>query len=719
MDQDKFRINIGCGKNRIYGALNVDTVQTGYCDSVVDLLSFPWPWESNSVDEVYIPNFLARLDTNQIVSVIKESHRILKENGLLHIQVPHLRHVKKNYDPLVKTGFTLDSFDFIKGNNYIFPEALFAEETLELNSFGLSEGNNPYIDFELAKPDSTFKYLYKKLSNKISNSSPKYFGNSAYLSAGLQEIVYRGRKIKTDKTVDIAFVLRPSEFGEFLPFPEMSLTAYLRQEGLSAVIIDGNPVFKGDFTIKDSIYGEYFEYVKNEILKVKPRFIGLGTFTSDYDFVLAFTTEIKKYWDAPIIVGNVQATVQPEDFIYEGSTVEYAVMGEGELTLVELLKAPNNLPETLRNIKGICFYDRETKQAVRTQSRGLIRDLSILPMPAYDAIDMSYYTRPRKRVIGYAFYAVVPVYTGRGCPFRCRYCASGSVWGEHSIRNSPIDRVIEEIKYLVSNWNVDAIYLIDDTFTVSRPRVLEFCEKIKPLNIVWAAQTRVNCIDETLIKAMREAGCIQLTFGVESGSQRMLDLMHKGITTEQIKKVFGLCKKHGMRTLANMMFNLPLEESDDVKKSYEVYEEIKPDDFGLGLTVAYPGTEIYDDYFPQKLKKEEYYMLAEGRGYGKGRFRLCSHDLDLEELLVDFRMNLKLQPLFPLFIRILFNREYLEMVFKSKRRWEYVAAIIKNLPVGFMRAGGILVYNFFLIFPTEIKRPLIRYANRMGVRYGN
>ena len=105
---------------------------------------------------------------------------------------------------------------------------------------------------------------------------------------------------------------------------------------------------------------------------------------------------------------------------------------------------------------------------------------------------------------------------------------------------------------LIEEYKADAIYIIDDTFTLSKERVYEFCEKIKPLNIIWAAQTRVNCIDEEMIKRMKEAGCVQLIFGVETGSQRMLNLTKKGTTVQQARNVFHWCKKYDMRTITKI-----------------------------------------------------------------------------------------------------------------------------------------------------------------------
>lgn len=530
-------------------------------------------------------------------------------------------------------------------------------------------------------------------------------------------------KVSEKSTCDIAFVTRPSEHGEYIPFAEISLSAYARSKGFNTTVIDTNPIIKiaptAFVSVHDKEYQEYFEYVKNLLVKLNPRYIGIGTFTSDYDFVINFARRIKRYVNSKIIVGGVQATILPEDFIFDESPIDIVVIGEGELTLEEILKIDELNSANLKNIKSICYFDPKQKKVITTERRELIKNISILPMPAYEDIDMFFYAKPKKRIIGFAYYSVVPVYSGRGCPFRCTFCAANTVWGRGIARNYPVDRIIDEIQMLVEEYKADAIYMIDDTFTLSKERVFDFCKKIKSLNIVWAAQTRVNCIDEEMIKKMREAGCTQLTFGVETGSQRMLNLTRKGTTVKQVQDVFKWCKKYGMRTFANMMFNLPEETEEDVKLSYQLYKRIKPDDFGLGLTVAYPGTEIYHRYFKGKLDKSEYYLLAKARGYGTGRFKLSAHNLNPQELLVDFRTNLKLQHLVPLFIRILFSKEYWNMVRKSYYKMDYVRNIIRDLPAALVRISGTLFYNIMKVFPRVVRQPVIVFANNVGKKFGN
>ena len=519
--------------------------------------------------------------------------------------------------------------------------------------------------------------------------------------------------------IDIAFVIRPSVLGFMVPFPELMLAAYVRKFDFRSVIIDASPIFKTSIDMKDHLFQEYLKFVKDGILMSKPKFIGLGCFTSDFDTIMFLAREIKSYHNCTLIVGNVHATLTPSDFIFPESPIDIAVMGEGELTLTEILEAEQLDVVTLRKIHGICFLDKGTGEVFRNATRNLIQDLAVLPMPAYDLIDMEYYIFPTKNIIGYVFYSVIPLFVGRGCPYKCKFCVTNTTWGKSGFRMRPIDNLIEEIKYLKEKYHIDAIYMQDDTFTAKKAQLKEFCEKISLINIVWATQTRVNLITEDQIRMMKSAGCMELTFGIESGSQKILDLMNKRTNLQQAEEAFALCRKYNIRTYANMMFNLPEETELDVQLSYKHYKKLRPDEFGLGLTVAYPGSAIYEEHFPKKLTKDEYYLLAEGRGDVKGRFRLSNHNLDFEELLVDFRTDIRLQHLVPGFMRMLFDWNYLKLIFNSYHRGGYITAIWRALPKGFLRIFGILAVNSSKVFPTVIKKPINRIALKFGKRFGN
>lgn len=522
---------------------------------------------------------------------------------------------------------------------------------------------------------------------------------------------------------DIVFITKPSTFVyQLVPFAELTLSSYLNHEGFKSSIIDAHPYLNTSRKIHDRERLEkYYKYIQTEIYKKKPMNIGIGAYTSDYNFAMDLAKRIKSYQNCKIIVGNCHPTLYPKDFIFENSPIDFAVIGEGELTLAELLRCNNQTSENLRKIDGICFYDKEIGEPIITNPREIMKDLSVPPRLNYEQLDMDFYTSPTKGIISYLYFSIVAIFTSRGCPFQCEFCAANTIWrknkhGFGSVRYRPVDNVVSEINFLKNNYKIDAFYIIDDTFTLQKERVFEFCEKIKPLKMIWALQTRVNLITDELVKEMKGAGCMQVDFGVESGSPRMLDLVKKGFRVQDVIKAFEICKKYKIRTVGNMLFNLPKEQKEDIEMSLNLWLKIKPDEVRVGLTVPYPGTVIYEKYFPLKLTKDEYYLLEEGRGYARGKFRLSDHDLDFNDLLVRFRTDIQYQHLIPGWIRILANKNYLKVLIKSKHKLQYLSAFVREIPTALLKIIGSLLLN---LISGKYKQYLVNLAVKYGKTYGN
>jgi radical SAM superfamily enzyme YgiQ (UPF0313 family) len=371
-------------------------------------------------------------------------------------------------------------------------------------------------------------------------------------------------------------------------------------------------------------------------------------------------------------LGNAHPTLKPEDFISNKSPIDFVVVGEGEVTLTELIKT-HNAKKDLSQVKGIYYLKNGTPSF--TGYRPLINDLSDLPLPNYNKIKMEYYLKPKLDLIRRILISGIPIYTGRGCPYLCEFCAANTIWkkGNKSyVRLRPVTEVIKEIKFLIEKYHIDSFYILDDTFTLNKKRVLEFCKEIKRLSIIWAAETRVNLIDEEMIIAMKDAGCIQLDFGIESSNQRILDSIKKGITIEQVRKAFKLCKKHNIRTLGNFLLNLPYEKKLDIKNTEKFMEELAADTYIFGITTPYIGTPIYEKYVNPKLKINEYSLYTDSRLAFQKRFKLASHSIDLN------RVYDKWQKKFGFRFRdiIYTDNKYLRCILKSKRLLDYIIAFI-------------------------------------------
>ncbi len=442
-----------------------------------------------------------------------------------------------------------------------------------------------------------------------------------------------GRRMKAQ--TDIVFIVSPNNWSSYHPpFYFMALAAWLEREGYNCEIIDEKVSWNLLLIISEEIRNKAItRRAINKIKKFKPRYIGLAAFITDYNVVMEMAREIKKTFNIPIIIGNAQVTVSPKDFIYEGSPIDYAVVGEGEITLTELITTLGRKGD-IRQVNGLAYLDNG--KAYFTPKRALISDLNVLPMPAYHKINMKYYTQPRLYLIRYVPVSGIAIYTGRGCPFQCEFCCSNLIWKSHDnikfVRTKSIDMVIEELRFLKRKFRIQVFYILDDTFTISKERTLQFCHKLieSNLSLLWGAETRVNLMDEDMIKLMKESGCIQLDFGVESGSKKLLDKIKKGITTEEISRAFKLCKENGIRTFANMLLNLPEETEQDLRESERLLDEIEPTVASFAVTVPYPGTALYEKYIPQKPSKEEYNLF---RNAETNRFRMAAHHLRFQEVL--------------------------------------------------------------------------------------
>jgi len=489
------------------------------------------------------------------------------------------------------------------------------------------------------------------------------------------------------KDIDICFVCSPLNWSAVhLPYHYLYLGAWLDKEKLTYQIIDERLDNFYLYKIKNAINKkDAVDIVSDKIIKrlkkIKPKLVGFAVYTSDYTAIMKLAERIKQEIDTKIVVGNAHASIAPQDFIFPGSPVDYVVIGEGELTLAELIqKMKSN--ESLEDVAGMAFL--KDNAFFLTKRRNLLEKLD-MPRPAYGSIDMRGYIQPTIYKIRYLLISCVDIYTGRGCPFRCEFCAANTVWKTHGslnfVRYRPIDNVIEEITYLKKTYGIDAFYVMDDTFTMRKDRVYEFCQKLKEANLglIWAAETRVNLIDDDLVRTMKDAGCIQLDFGVESGSQKCLDEMQKAITVEQVKAAFLLCKKHGIRTFANMLVNIPHETEADIEASDALLNEIRPTESGFSITTPFPGTALYEKYVNPKLTKEEYPQLFDSRLIETKRFRLCSHSLNLTELRERMLRKHSYSNNTPSLYAFISHERYRRAVSKSIRKTQYLKeAILLN-----------------------------------------
>ncbi len=278
-----------------------------------------------------------------------------------------------------------------------------------------------------------------------------------------------------------------------------------------------------------------------------------------------------------IIFGGIGATFLWKHLLENFKEIDFLVIGEGEypfLGLVEYLKNPAN--NKLSEIKGIAY--NKNGKAIKTEPAAYIEDLDELPVPA-------------------RYFTYQHLSSTRGCPGNCSFCGSPKFWGR-KVRFHSSDYFVEQLE-LLSRKGVSFFYFSDDTFTINKKRVIEICQKIieKDLNITWAAISRVDYVNEEILSWMRRAGCIQISYGVESGSEKIrYQILNKKIEDEQIKKAFRMTTKYGILSRAYFIYGLKGETWSTIQETIDLIDEIKPLSAIFYILDLFPGTALYDDY---------------------------------------------------------------------------------------------------------------------------
>lgn len=343
-----------------------------------------------------------------------------------------------------------------------------------------------------------------------------------------------------------------------------------------------------------------------------PDLIGFSVLTTNFCRTKSFASVLKKRFpDAYFCAGGIHPTVRPIETI-EKMGLDFVVIGEGENVLVKVCDALSN-SNNLSGIKGIAFK-KEDGFYVNNEI-DVVSDLDSLPFPARDLLPVSRYLIPPGYIRSHFLKRVMSVLTSRGCPAKCTFCNSSSIF-HNRIRRRSVNNVMEEIMCLVKQYCLDGIYFHDETFTMNPDWVKDLCNELKPLGLRWGCQTRVGLVNEELLKMMKDAGCIQIDFGIESASKRILKSIKKGSTPEQAVRALELTKKAGIKSFASFMIGLPGETEADMRENIDFLKKLKPDFTYFNLYTPFPGTEaaevaIKEGRLPDDYFSRDYDMLLE------------------------------------------------------------------------------------------------------------
>lgn len=327
---------------------------------------------------------------------------------------------------------------------------------------------------------------------------------------------------------------------------------------------------------------------RDRIAPAGPELVGMSCYLGNLDFCLALAEAVKAVLPrVHVALGGPQVNGSPE-LCLRSPHVDSLCLGEGEVTLCELLDVLGE-PEGLARVRGIWFRDAEGRH-VRNPPRPLVRDLDSLPLPALDLYERDFWmTRFKGRAVG-------PIFGARGCAFDCTFCATKVTWGRSMRFHSPA-RILQEMDRLRQDYGIDTFGFYDATFAMRRERVLELCALIarhphKPAG--WFCETRAETVDPELLAAMKKAGCLLISYGVETGNERLLKEIKKGCTMDDYRRAIAMTREAGIEVGAYFIIGFPGETPEETANTLRFASELAPDRSGINIAVPYCGTELHE-----------------------------------------------------------------------------------------------------------------------------
>ncbi len=372
------------------------------------------------------------------------------------------------------------------------------------------------------------------------------------------------------------------------PYPPLGTlyaASYLRENGYE--------VFLHDVQFSHSA-----SEVKGSLDKIKPNVLVIYDDGFNYLTKMCLTNmreaafEMQKIaltYGCKVIVSSSDATDHALEYLNNGADV--IIKGEAEQSLLELIDHySGKAGRPLNEIEGVCFL--QEGNVVSTNKRAILTDLDKLPLPAWDLIDIQPYKKAWMDKHGY--FSINMVST-RGCPYKCNWCAK-PIYGNRYNSHSP-ENVVKQIIELQKKFGFSHIWFADDIFGLKPGWLRKFAEEIKSNNVKirYKIQSRADLLlEEDNIVCLASSGCDMVWMGAESGSQKILDAMDKGITIKQIRDATTILKKHRIKTAFFLQFGYPGETMEDINKTIEMVNTLLPYDIGISVSYPLPGTKFYN-----------------------------------------------------------------------------------------------------------------------------
>lgn len=370
------------------------------------------------------------------------------------------------------------------------------------------------------------------------------------------------------------------------PLGLMTLGAMLKQMGKEVCIF---PMYSGSYSPGDAVLVKQLD----RLAAFAPDLIGVGFMSAERQAarsVLEILTPL--FPEGVFVAGGRHPSCFPEEVLGWGA--DFVVVGEGETTLVELLQALEHAPSRLGQIQGLARLDEEGRVQFLVRPKETA-DLDIIP--AYHLVPYQKFINMRSAVTG-RYLKSGWLATSRGCFSRCIYCRDVNFGGRLRLRS--LDAVEADIELQARQYDLECFYIIDDMFAANEARVVEFCRRFKALSrrlgkrLLFAATARTDTLTQPMVVAMAEAGCTQLSIGVESGSQRVHDFLRTGKRVATVLPAFEMLQGTAIDTFINLIVGVPVEREEDIDQTRELLAKIKPTTVSATFLTAYPGTPLFD-----------------------------------------------------------------------------------------------------------------------------
>lgn len=350
------------------------------------------------------------------------------------------------------------------------------------------------------------------------------------------------------------------------------------------------PALRKNHTVRifdAAIFTDPYAQLRTEIINFKPDYAAITFTTPLYDEMRRIAGLVKEINPRIVTIGGgPHASAMPQETLGD-SPLDIVVAGEGDFALSEIIDGGG--PDTVPGV----FYKKDGR-IFKNPARELIKDLDSLPFPAWDLFDLEKYSSSellaRKSPAGW-------LETSRGCVFKCAYC-NKSVFSA-AFRTKSAGRVVDEIEYMLG-LGFKEIHIADDAFTTNIARAKDICGEIikRKLSFPWATVTgiRIDGVDKELLELMKASGCYRVYYGIESGNQKVLDTIQKGITLEKIRAVVKLSKEAGLEVFGFFMIALPGETESSMRDTINFAKELDLDMAKMSITVPLPATRLYETW---------------------------------------------------------------------------------------------------------------------------